>query len=220
MSDADHVESARAVYDAAASRYVAFVGTRISAATEAPIDRSLLVAFSELIRGGPTGVVADIGCGPGRVAALLAGHDLEVVGVDVSPAMLEVARIAHPGIRFEDGRLDALPFESATVAGAVCWYSVIYSPPDRLAEAFGELARVVRPGGHVLLGFQCGDGEAVHRAAAHGTQLPLTSYLHSSQAVAAQLEQAHFAIHATVVRAAHLEHETGPQCFVFARRLG
>lgn len=215
----DHVESARAVYDEAASRYVEFVGTHISATTEAPIDRSLLVAFTELIHSGPAGLVADIGCGPGRVAAWLSHHGLDVVGVDVSRKMLAAARSAHPGIRFEEGRLDALPMGSAALAGAVCWYSIIYTPPDRLTDAFDELARVLLPRGHALLGFQAGDGEAVHRSQAHGTPLLLTNYLHDPQAVTTQLEESNFSIHATVVRAPDLDHETAPQCFVFACRL-
>jgi ubiquinone/menaquinone biosynthesis C-methylase UbiE len=151
MAGEDHVTAARAVYDMAAPRYVHFVGTEISSATEGPIDQSLLVAFVELVKGQTIDLVADVGCGPGRVAAFMAERGLDVVGVDVSQAMLTVARSAHPHIRFEEGQLDALPFETGVLAGAVCWYSIIYTPIDRLAEAFGELARVLMPGGYRLL---------------------------------------------------------------------
>ena len=48
MAGEDHVATARAVYDMTAPRYVQFVGTEISSATEGPIDQSLLVAFVEL----------------------------------------------------------------------------------------------------------------------------------------------------------------------------
>lgn len=216
--DPDHVESARAVYDAAASRYVEFVGTQISSATEGAIDRSLLTAFVELVQDGPAGGVADVGCGPGRVAAFLAQHGLDVVGVDLSKGMLAAARNAHPHIRFEEGELAALPIDTGVLAGAVSWYSIIYTPPDQLGEAFNELARVLVPGGYVLLAFQAGGGEPVNRAQAHGTHLPLTSYLHSLQEVAAQLEQARFTMYATAERAPALDHETTSQGFVFARR--
>jgi len=130
----------------AALSYVQFVGTEINSATEGPIDRSLLVAFIELIKRRTVGRVADVGCGPGRVAAFMAEHGLDVVGVDVSEAMLAVARTAHPHIKFVEGQVDALPIETGVLAGAVCWYSMIYTPPDRLAEAFGELTRVLIPG--------------------------------------------------------------------------
>ncbi len=216
MSGEDHVATARAVYDKAAPRYVQLVGTEISSATEGPIDRALLVAFIELIKRQTVLRVADVGCGPGRVAAFMTERGLDVVGVDVSQAMLAVARTAHPHIKFEEGQLDALPIEAGVLAGAVCWYSIIYTPPDRLAEAFGELTRVLIPGGYLLLGFQA-EGEPVHRADAQGTHLPLTSYRHSLQEVADCLEDAGFKIYTKVLRAPELEDETTSQGFVVAR---
>ena len=207
--------TARDVYDRAARRYVEFVGTVLSSATECPLDRSLLGDFVGLIERQPVRRVADVGCGPGRVAALLADHGLDVIGVDVSRAMLEIARTAHPHIEFDVGQLDALPIESGVLAGAVCWYSIIHTPPDRLAEAFGELRRVLMPGGHVLLGFQA-EAEPVHRVDARGTRLPLTSYRHRVHEVAGRLEDTRFTIYATVLRAPELEHETTPQGFVIA----
>jgi len=145
----------------------------------------------------------------------MADRGLDVIGVDVSRAMLEIASTAHPTIPFEAGRLDALPIESGVLAGAVCWYSIIYTPPDRLGQSFDELARVLMPGGHLLLAFQA-DAEPVHRDDAFGTQLPLTSYRHRVNAVAGRLEGAGFKISTTVVRAPELEHETTAQGFVIA----
>ena len=216
MSDQDHVASARAVYDRASARYVRFVGTEISSATEGPIDRSLLLAFIELIKRHTVVRVADVGCGPGRAAAFMAERGLDVVGVDVSQAMLAIARSAHPHISFQEGQLDALPFETGALAGAVCWYSIIYTPSERLPAAFAELARVLMPGGYLLLAFQAED-EPLHRADAHGTHLPLTSYRHSTGEVAGCLEDTGFNIYATVLRAPELEDETTSQGFVIAR---
>ena len=82
--------------------------------------------------------------------------DLEVVGLDPSPAMLGATRIAHPDIQFEQGRLDDLPIPEASLAGVVCWYSIIHTPPAYLGDALTELARVLRPGGYLLLAFQAG----------------------------------------------------------------
>src|SRR5271155_970112 len=112
MPDEDHVATARAVYDRASARYVQFVGTAISSATEGPIDRSLLLAFIELIKRQTIVRVADVGCGPGRAAAFMAERGLDVVGVDVSQEMLAAARTAHPHIKFEEGQLDSLPIET------------------------------------------------------------------------------------------------------------
>ena len=215
MSGEDHVAAVRDVYDKAAEAYVRFVGTDISSATERPVDRSLLEAFIELIKGQPMGRVADVGCGPGRVAAFMADRGLDVVGVDVSKTMIAIASTAHPHIAFEEGQLDALPIETGVLAGAVCWYSIIYTPPDRLNEAFDELARVLTPGGYLLFAFQA-DGEAVLREDAFGSHLPLTSYRHSVQEVSALLEDTGFKIRTTTLRAPELEHETTSQGFVIA----
>ena len=215
MSSEDHVAAARDVYDIAARTYVQYVGTDISSAAECPIDRSLLVAFIEMIKRRAISRVADVGCGPGRVAAFMADHGLDVIGVDVSQAMLGIARTAHPHIVFEEGRLDALPIEPGVLAGAVCWYSIIYTPPDRLGESFDELARVLMPGGYLLLAFQA-EGEPLHREDAFGTHLPLTSYRHSLKEVAGCLDDRGFKISTTVLRAPELQHETTSQGFVIA----
>ena len=215
MSDEDHVSAARAVYDVVAETYVHFAGTDINPATEHPIDRSLLGAFIELVKRQTVRRVADVGCGPGRAAALMADHGLNVLGVDVSPAMLAIASAAHPHIKFAEGQLDALPIESGELAGVVCWYSIIYTPRHRLIEAFEELARVLIPGGHLLLAFQA-EGDPVHREDAFGSGLPLTSYRHSVSDVVSRLEESGFRISATVIREPELEHETTPQGFVVA----
>jgi SAM-dependent methyltransferase len=215
--DDDHVGSARAVYDASADRYVELVGTAVHEATEAPIDQALLLAFVELLKRRTGTLVADLGCGPGRVAALLAGHGLDVVGVDVSRAMLAHARAAHPAIAFGQGRLDALPIAAASLAGAVCWYSIIHLPPGALDPVLAELARVLEPGGQLLLAFQAGAGDPVHRLDAHGTGLALTSYRHGVDDVARRLRSAGFVVHATARREPELAHESAPQAFLFAR---
>ena len=162
--------TARAVYDLAVPRYVQFVCTEISSKTEGPIDQSLLVAFVELVKRQTTHRAADVGCGPGRAASFMATRGLDVVGVDVSEAMLAIARNAHPHIKFEERQLDALRFITGVLAGAVCWYSIIYTPLGRLAEAFGELARVLIPGGLPTPCFS-GGGRAgpQHRCARHAS---------------------------------------------------
>ncbi len=214
----DHVTSACSVYDALAERYVAFAGTEISDATEGPLDRSVLLAFVELVAGSPGITVADIGCGPGRVAGYLADHGIGTVGVDPSRVMLDEARRAHPDIDFREGRLDDLPFDTASLAGAVCWYSIMHTPPKLLDDSFTELRRVLNPGGQALLAFPTARGEVQHREDALGTGLPLTNYLHECDGVTQRLNRIGFEVHITAQRAPSFEHETTPQAFVIARR--
>lgn len=210
--------SAFAVYDALGERYVAFAGTEISDATEGPLDRSLLRAFVELVAASPGITVADIGCGPGRVAAFLAAQGIATIGIDPSRVMLDEARRAHPDIDFREGHLGELPLDTESLAGAVCWYSIMHTPPELLDSSFTELGRVLNPGGQLLLAFPTGRGEVRHRDDALGTGLPLTNYQHECEDVKRRLDGNGFEVHITAKRAPSFDHETTPQAFVIARR--
>lgn len=208
------------MYDATAEAYAGAVGTAIGPATEGPIDRALLAAFVELLDDRRGELVADVGCGPGRVAAYLAAHGMNVIGIDVSRQMLTVARRAYPGIAFEEGRLAALPLATRSLAGLVSWYSIIHTPPEDLGDVCAELARVVAPHGHLLVAFQAGNGEAVHRAGAYGTDVGLTSYRHAPDEVARGLTLSGFDVRSRTTREPELAHEAAPQAFIFARAAG
>ncbi|WP_371856873.1 class I SAM-dependent methyltransferase [Gandjariella thermophila] len=56
-----------------------------------PLGRAMLTAFAELVRADGGGVVADVGCGPGQVTAYLDSLGLSMLGVGLSPKMVEVA---------------------------------------------------------------------------------------------------------------------------------
>jgi ubiquinone/menaquinone biosynthesis C-methylase UbiE len=217
VAEGEYVSEVRASYDAAAESYAQVVGTELNAAMETALDRALLAAFAESFAGAAAHRVADLGCGPGRVAAFLARHGINVLGVDVSPAMLTVARGAHPHISVAAGRLSALPVPDRSLAGAVCWYSIIHTPPARLPEVCVELARVLASDGHLLVGFQAGTGEGVHRVEAYGTRVSLTSYRHDPDEVTRCLTEVGFRITGRAMREPERPHETTPQAFVFAR---
>jgi ubiquinone/menaquinone biosynthesis C-methylase UbiE len=122
-----------------------------------PVERAVLDLFAEMTLAVGTDV-ADVGCGTGRLLPYLAGRGLSPRGADLSPGMVEVAQREHPGFAYEVADLRELPFEDASLAGVVCWYSLIYLAPDARARAFAELARVVKPGGYLVTAFKHGDG--------------------------------------------------------------
>ncbi|GAA1464734.1 class I SAM-dependent methyltransferase [Nocardiopsis exhalans] len=128
-----------------------------------PLDRGLLAAFAEYVRGsGPEpGPVAELGCGSGRITALLRDLGLAVFGVDLSPVMIDIARRTYPDLRFEVGSMDALDLADGGLAGAVSWYSVIHAPPEDLPAYLAEFRRVLAPGGHLLLAFFDSQGAPV-----------------------------------------------------------
>jgi SAM-dependent methyltransferase len=97
----------------------------------------------------PPGDVLDAACGTGRWAAYLAAHGHTIIGVDQSPAMLERARTKLPGARLLPGELTRLPLADACVDAAVCALALVHVAD--LSAAIGELARVVRPGGRIVI---------------------------------------------------------------------
>lgn len=102
----------------------------------------------------PPGPVADLGCGPGSHALALARRGYEVVGIDGSPRMVEVARshAAHEGIDLTFGVHDVsmpLPFTDASLGGVLA-ILVLQHLPDPAAFVV-EIKRCLRPGGHMLV---------------------------------------------------------------------
>lgn len=205
----------QATYDAVAADYARLLP---DLSVEAPLDRAVLVCFADLVEELGGGLVADVGCGSGRVTAHLAERDLRVVGVDLSPGMLTQARRAHPHLALAVAHAAALPVRSGVLAGLVAWYSLIHLPGDRLAGVFAEFARVTTRGAPVLVAFQCGEGQRVERLTSFGPPSPLTSYRHRIDDVAGALDAAGFAPYATVRREPALAHETTPQAFLLAQR--
>ena len=155
-----------------------FYAEHLAGALESmPVDRAVLDLFSEFtLASGLGSDVADIGCGTGRLEPYLAARGLSPRGVDLSPVMIEVALRDHPAFPFEVADLRELPFPDASQAGAVCWYSLIFlAPPDR-APAFTELARILRPGGHLVAAFKDGDGRHRRSGRSAGLGVEFDSY--------------------------------------------
>ncbi|OWA09670.1 SAM-dependent methyltransferase [Streptomyces sp. CS227] len=160
MTAPDALAATRAAYDDAATTYA---GLFRDSLRDAPLDRAMLAAFAEAVRGvGRDALVADLGCGPGHVTAHLADLGLVARGVDASPAMIGLARAAHPELRFDVGSMAELDLPDATLSGALSRWSVIHTPPGEIAPVLAEFARVLVPGGHLLIGFWASESPA-HR---------------------------------------------------------
>ncbi|WP_194763588.1 class I SAM-dependent methyltransferase [Microbacterium sp. UFMG61] len=149
MRDASDAAIA-AAYDARVEEYVALAGAveQMDARDAASIARW---------RDDTQGLLLDAGCGPGHWTAFLARGDREVRGVDLSAELIETARRRHPGITFDLGSFRDLQVERGSVGGILAWYSLIHTAPEDVPEILDEFARVLAPGGSLLLGFF--DGE-------------------------------------------------------------
>jgi len=180
-----------------------------------PLDRAFLDAFVE--RCG-IGRIVDVGCGPGHVTRYLAERGAVVEGLDLSPAMIEIATAAHPGLAFRVGDMFALPYADASLTGVVAFYAIVHARSDELAAPFRELARMLAPGGLAALAFHVGS-ETIHVDELFGQPTCLDFVLHRPDAVIAALATAGLTLEARLDRAPYPGAEVETQrCYVLARR--
>ena len=154
MADDDVLTTTREAYDAVADTYARQFRDSLR---DRPLDRAILGAFAEVVRAGGNDRVADLGCGPGHVTAHLNASGLAAFGVDASPAMIGLAREAHPDLRFDVGSMAVLDIADQALGGVLSRWSVIHTPPRELPAVLAEFHRVLAPGGHLLIGFSASD---------------------------------------------------------------
>jgi SAM-dependent methyltransferase len=136
-------------YGARAAEYVELLG---SVDAMHPSDRELIGTWGDQV----VGPAIDAGCGPGHWTDFLARRGVDIRGVDLTPAFVEHARRRWPELRFATGSVDALDASDASLGGVLAWYSLIHHAPDAMGSALDEIARVLRPGGLLLVGFFVG----------------------------------------------------------------
>ncbi|MET9694960.1 class I SAM-dependent methyltransferase [Streptomyces sp. NPDC006514] len=145
-----HQDETKAAYDGVVELYASMFANQLETQ---PFARNIIGTFAELVRGTGNLRAADVGCGPGHLTAMLRDLGLDSFGLDLSPAMVAHARRAHPGLRFDEARMEALPVEDGALGGVLAHYSMIHTPPEELPALVDELVRVLAPGGLLLASF-------------------------------------------------------------------
>ncbi|TDL45641.1 class I SAM-dependent methyltransferase [Microbacterium oleivorans] len=147
-----------AAYAHRAAEYVDALGS-VGAMHHA--DRHLIEAWG----AAASGRLIDAGCGPGHWTQHLAERGAEIRGIDLVPEFIDHARATHPGVRFDVESIEAIDEPDAATGGILAWFSTIHHEPEAIAVPLTEFARVLRPGGSLLLGcFDADETEAFDHA--------------------------------------------------------
>ena len=205
----------QASYDRVADEYVARIFPELAGK---PLDRELLDRFASRVQG--IGPICDLGCGPGHVARYLRERGADVVGIDVSSAMVEAARRLNPRIRFEQGDMRALEVVDDSWGGIAAFYSIIHIPRPEVVAALSEMKRALLPGGLVLLAFHIGD-DVLHLDEWWGRPVSVDFFFFQPEEMKAFLEEAGFQVVETLEREPYpgVEHPSR-RAYILARKPG
>jgi SAM-dependent methyltransferase len=197
----DPINSIRESYDRLAEEYARRISDELQ---HKPLDRELLDRFAKLTQG--CGEVCDMGCGPGHVARYLRDAGASVFGLDLSPAMLEQARILNPDIPFREGNMMSLDIADGTLAGVAAFYAIVNIPRQYLPLVFREIHRVLRSGGLLLLAFHSGN-ELLHEDELWGQKIFMDFLLLPPAEIKLDLEAAGFTVEEVIEREPYPEVE-------------
>lgn len=212
--DDQTLQDLRASYDRVAAEYARRIADELK---DKPLDRQLLEQLAGRLRG--RGVICDLGCGPGHVARYLHERGAEVMGLDLSEAMLAQARRLNPGLHFQAGNmLDLAEVAEGAWAGIAAFYSIIHIPEADLPTALRELKRVLQPGGLLLLAFHVG-AETVHLDELWGHPVSADFIFYPPAVMVGHLEAVGFQVEDVIERAPYpdVEHPSR-RAYLWARK--
>lgn len=101
--------------------------------------------------------ILDLGCGPGNFAQYLVSKGFEVIGIDISSKMLNIAKSHLPQISFHQGDFRSIPYADQSFDAIFSAYSLIHIPQTDVVQVIGEMRRVLKGEGTVLVLVQSGN---------------------------------------------------------------
>jgi SAM-dependent methyltransferase len=212
---AEHIlRSIRESYDRVADEYARRLFDELR---DKPLDRRLLDRFAADVAG--RGEVCDLGCGPGQVARYLRDAGAAVFGLDLSPRMVAEARRLNPDIAFREGNMLALDLPDGALAGIAAFYAIVNIPARSLLVVFREMARVLRPGGLLLLALHAGR-DTLRERELWGRPIDLEFFFFEPPAIRRELELAGLVVEDLVERGSYapqVEYQSR-RAYIFARR--
>jgi 2-polyprenyl-3-methyl-5-hydroxy-6-metoxy-1,4-benzoquinol methylase len=148
-------ELTRQAYNATADKYHQLFKNEIN---EKAYDRNILDKFSAMIP--ENSLICDAGCGPsGHIGKYLFNKGHRIVGVDISDRCIEIAKQHEPDMHFERMDMGDMDFDNGYFDAIVSYYSIIYTPKEKVGVLFESFQKKLKPGGKLLVAVKKGDTE-------------------------------------------------------------
>ena len=206
------IDPVRASFDRIAEQYAADFADEL---TRKPWDVERLRRFAASCGAGP---VLDVGCGAaGHIGRFIADLGLaQVIGIDFSERSVLHASRLNPSLRFVAGDVRELPLADGACAGVVAFYSLIYGNDAAITVALGELRRVLRAGGRLLVAVHAGIG-AQRFTDYKGAPVDVELHHRQPVAFAAQVRRAGFIVESSEARPPYAFEHATERLYIAAR---
>ena len=202
-------------YDAIAEIYQK---TFLDELSKKEFDRNLLDEVSNQLYNHYK-LILDIGCGSaGHVGRYIHNKGFNVMGIDISPKSIELARKTNPNMNFEVMNMLSLEFADSTIQMILAFYSIIHIPKHELPNLFEEYYRVLEPGGLLILAVHEGSIEQIIDEML-GVKTTLFVSIFTEKELIEKLTQRNFKIEDSITRKPYdFEHQTN-RTYIIARAL-
>jgi ubiquinone/menaquinone biosynthesis C-methylase UbiE len=165
--------------------------------------------------------ILDVGCGAGSISYHLDPMNVELIGIDLSSEMINLARSHYPQHAFYVMNAQSLRFPDRCFGGAVAYFSLIHLSCEQLESALRELSRVSDVGAPILLTLYGPGADKTDDSQEDTSDLGLNIHSHSNSELQALLkDQASLQVVSYDSRPAYKQEEAYERIFIHLENLG
>jgi ubiquinone/menaquinone biosynthesis C-methylase UbiE len=147
--------------------------------------------FLSKIKSG--GLILDIGCGAGRDAKYFTEKGYEVIGIDMSSELLNIAKLNAPKAKFKLMNMKNIEFDSNTFDGIWANASLVHLPQEYLVKVLSSIYKILKPNGYFYVSVKQGEGEMLSSDSRYKGVEKFWSY-YSEEEFKKALLNAHFTV--------------------------
>ena len=168
-----------------------------------PFDRLILQRFAS----ENSGKFADLGCGCGQTTKFLEDAGVkDLIGIDLSPEMVKIAKKLNKNINFEVGNMLNLDKKDEEFGAILAFYAIVHFTYEEIEQAFSEVYRVLKTSGQFLFSFHVGN-EEIKLDEFLNQKLAITFYFFEVDKILQILEKIGFKLKDAIIRYPYKEVE-------------